>query len=36
MFNFNKVIKEKKEKYNPEGLYIPDQPYTVLIIGGSG
>ena len=30
------VINEKKRKHNPNWPYIPDHPYIILIIAGSG
>ena len=36
MSNFDDVIKEKTEENNPNWLEIPDHPYRILIIGGSG
>ena len=33
MINFHDVI---KEEHNPNWLEIPDHPYRILIIGGSG
>ena len=36
MINFDDVTKEKIKEHNPDWLQIPDHPYRVLIIGGSG
>ena len=36
MINFDDVIKEETEEYNPNRSEIPDHPYRILIIGGSG
>ena len=36
MVNFNNVIKEKTKEHNPNWQEIPDHPYRILIIGGSG
>ena len=36
MINFDDVTKEKIKEHNPDWLQIPDRPYRVLIIGGSG
>ena len=36
MFNLDNIISENNKKYNKKWLYIPDQPYRILIIGGSG
>ena len=36
MINFDDVVKENKKKYNPNWPQIPDHPYRILIIGGSG
>ena len=36
MINFDGVTKKDTKKYNPKWPQIPDHPYTILIIGGSG
>ena len=36
MFNANDITNEHNEKYNLKWLYIPDYPYRMLIIAGSG
>ena len=36
MINFNEYTNENKRKHNPNWPYIPDHPYRILIIGGSG
>ena len=36
MFNFDKKNNEKNKEYNLKMSYIPNHPYRVLIIGGSG
>ena len=36
MFNFDYIIKEDIKKHNPNWPKIPDYPYRILIIGGSG
>ena len=36
MINFDDYTKEKKIKHNLNQPYIPDHPYRILIIGGSG
>ena len=36
MINFDDYTNENKTKRNPDWPYIPDHPYRVLIIGGSG
>ena len=36
MINFDDYVIENKTKYNPKWSYIPDHPYKVLIVGGSG
>ena len=36
MINFDKYVNEKKTKHNKNWPYIPDHPYRILIIGGSG
>ena len=34
--NFVDVTNENKTEHNPKWLYIPDDPYRIVIIGGSG
>ena len=36
MINFDNVTKENVKEHNPNWLQIPDFPYRILIIGGSG
>ena len=36
MVNFEEYTNENKTKHNPNWPYIPDYPYRILIIGGSG
>ena len=36
MINFDDYINENKIKHNKNWPYIPDHPYRILIIGGSG
>ena len=36
MINFDDVIKENIKEHNPNWPQIPDHPYGILIIGGSG
>ena len=36
MINFHDYTNENKLKHNPNWLYIPDHPYIILIMGGSG
>ena len=36
MINFDDYTNENKTMHNPNWLYIPDHPYRILIIGGSG
>ena len=36
MFNFDDVIKEETKEHNPNWTEVPDHPYIILIIGGSG
>ena len=36
MINFNKYASDNRINHNPEWPYIPDHPYRILIIGGSG
>ena len=36
MINFDDYVNENKIKHNQKWPYIPDHPYRMLIIGGSG
>ena len=36
MINFYKYTNENKTEHNLKWPYIPDHPYRILIIGGSG
>ena len=36
MINFDEYNSENRINHNPNGPYIPDHPYRILIIGGSG
>ena len=36
MINFDDYTNESKTKHSPDWPYIPDHPYGILIIGGSG
>ena len=36
MINFDNYVNENKIKHNKSWPYIPDHPYRILIIGGSG
>ena len=36
MINYDDVTKENKNNHNLNWLQIPDYPYIILIIGGSG
>ena len=36
MINFDEYTNKNKIKHNPNYLYIPDHPYRILIVGGSG
>ena len=36
MINCDDYVNENKTKYNKNWPYIPDHPYRILIIGGSG
>ena len=36
MINFDDVTKENTKRPNPNYLQIPDHPYRILIIAGSG
>ena len=36
MINFDDVTKENIKEHNPNWPQVPDHPYRILIIGGSG
>ena len=36
MINFDDYANENKTEHNLKWLYIPDHPYRILVIGGSG
>ena len=36
MINFDGVVKENIEEHNPDWPQIPNHPYRILKIGGSG
>ena len=36
MINFDDYVNENKTEHNSKWPYIPDHPYRILIIGGSG
>ena len=36
MINLDNTINDNNEKHNEKWPYIPDHPYRILIIGGSG
>ena len=36
MFNLDHIINENNRDYNKKWPFIPDHPYRILIIGGSG
>ena len=36
MINFDEYTNGNKREHNPNWPYIPDHPYRILIIGGSG
>ena len=36
MINLDSIVNDKNEKRNEKWPYIPDHPYRILIIGGSG
>ena len=36
MINFDDYTNENKPEHNPNWPYIPDHPYRILIVGGSG
>ena len=36
MINLDSIISENNKEHNEKGPYIPDHPYRIIIIGGSG
>ena len=36
MINFDDYVNENKTEHNENWPYIPDHPYRILIVGGSG
>ena len=36
MINLDSITNENNKKHNEKWPYIPDHPYRILIIGGSG
>ena len=36
MTNIDNIVNENNKKHNEKWSYIPDLPYRILIIGGSG
>ena len=36
MFHFDVITNENNAKHNPKWPYIPDHPYSMLIIQGTG
>ena len=36
MINFDDYVNENKTEHNVKRSYIPDHPYRILILGGSG
>ena len=36
MINVDSIVNDKNKKHNENWSYIPDHPYRILIIGGSG
>ena len=36
MINLDSITNENNEKHNKKWSYIPDHPYRIIIIGGSG
>ena len=36
MINLGNITSEKNEEHNEKWPYIPNHPYRILIIGGSG
>ena len=36
MINLDKIVNDNNKKHNEKWSYIPDHPYRILMIGGSG
>ena len=36
MINLDNIVNNNKQEHNQKRSYIPDHPYRILIIGGSG
>ena len=36
MINLDNIVNDNNKKHNKKWPYIPDNPYKILIIGGSG
>ena len=36
MINLDKIVNDNNKKHNEKWSYIPDHPYIILMIGGSG
>ena len=36
MINLDNILNNNKQEHNQKRPYIPDHPYRILIIGGSG
>ena len=36
MINLDNIVNNNNDNYNENWPYIPDHPYRILIIGGSG
>ena len=36
MINLDSIVNDNNKKHNQKWPYIPDDPYRILIIGGSG
>ena len=36
MINLDNIVNDNNKEHNEKWPYIPDQPYRILIIGGSG
>ena len=36
MVNIDNIVNENNKKHNEKWSHIPDRPYKILIIGGSG
>ena len=36
MINLDSITNENKKEHNEKWPYIPDHPYRILIVGGSG